>query len=72
MARLIFVLGILIFTGCSLMDNQQCRTWQRQGLVQGTLDSCTKCVGQLGTNNPDAISGCALAMDTVNLVGSVN
>ena len=69
MARLISSLVILLLSGCSVMDNQRCRALQAQGLVQGTLGSCTACVGQLGPSNADAINGCALGMDAANLIG---
>jgi len=68
MARLILAISVLILSGCSLMDNQQCRKWQREGLVQGTLDSCEQCVEQLGASNSDAVNGCSLGMDAANLI----
>jgi len=73
MARLIILLTILsLFSSCSLIDSQRCKELQSKGLVQGTLSSCIKCVGQLGADNADAINGCALGMDAANLIGAVN
>lgn len=72
MAQLAYSLVILLLSGCSVIDHQRCRELQSQGLVQGTLRSCTACVGQLGPSNADAINGCALGMDAANLIGGAD
>ena len=69
MIRFIAVTAFISLSGCSFAASQRCRELKSQGLVQGTLDSCTQCVGQLDGQNPDAINGCALGLDTARLVG---
>ena len=47
---------------------RQCRAWQNEGRVVSSLDSCVKCVNNLGTPNPDTIQGCAIGMDAAGLL----
>ncbi len=63
---------LLIFSGCSLAARAQCRLWQQDGSVQGTIGSCTQCVEQLGPANKDAISGCALGLDAAQLFSNAS
>ncbi len=58
-------------TGCSLLSEsgRQCRMWQSSGTVVSTLDSCVKCVDQLGAN-PDAVRGCAVGLDAASLINA--
>ncbi len=57
--------------GCSLLSSsgRQCRMWQSNGTVVSTLDSCVKCVDQLG-ENPDAVRGCAVGLDAASLINA--
>ena len=62
---------IFAFAGCSLMSSsgRQCRYWQSNATVVSTLDSCMKCVDQLG-ENPDAVRGCAVGLDAAALINA--
>lgn len=66
-------MGLVVATlsGCSLMSSsgRQCRYWQSNATVVSTLDSCMKCVDQLG-ENPDAVRGCAVGLDAAALINA--
>jgi hypothetical protein len=42
--------------------------WKNEGYMFSTPEACIKCVKRLGTSNRDAIRGCALGLDSADLM----
>jgi hypothetical protein len=66
--RAVFLLVVVVFAaGCSTA-HQQCELWQKEGFMYATPESCVKCVKRLGSSNRDVIRGCALGLDSADLM----
>lgn len=40
-----------------------CKDWHHDGKIVSSLNSCEKCVFQLGDRSAEMINGCALSLD---------
>lgn len=66
--RLLLILLFLASGGCSSTADGYCRSLQNSGQMYATIDSCKKCVRQLGRAEPALIQGCAMGMDAGSLL----
>lgn len=64
------LLLILFIAGCATTAQMRCRSWQAQGYLLGTIDSCAQCVDTLGSANVEAVRGCSLGLDAAKLFDS--
>ncbi len=66
--RLICIVAIgALLSGCATA-RQQCEVWQREGYMFSTPEACIACVKKLGSSNKDVIRGCALGLDSAELM----
>lgn len=74
MRYLVITLLALAATACSSLSpaGMQCRSWQARGLIFSTLDSCIKCVENLGSATPESVQGCAVGLDAGALIDSAD
>lgn len=66
----VFLLIMLLsaMSSCVSPASTACRNWMKDGDFYSTMDSCRKCVDTLGTNNKDAVKGCAMGLDASSLM----
>jgi hypothetical protein len=65
---------LVVTTGCSVYqspEEKQCRAWQQEGDFFATAKSCETCVKTMGSGSKDAVGGCALGIDTANMLDSI-
>lgn len=55
--------------GC-VTARAQCEKWKSEGFLFSTVDGCVACAQKLGTSNRDAVRGCALGVDTADLLAT--
>ena len=54
-------------SACSTAD-VQCRAWKFEGQMYSTINSCRQCVDTLGSDDMNAVRGCALGLDAAQLL----
>jgi hypothetical protein len=55
--------------GC-VTARAQCEKWKSEGFLFSTVDGCVTCAQRMGTSNIDAVRGCALGVDTADLLAT--